>query len=418
MPALFSNITAILKDDYQPPVRKLINNRNILYRKIRRETENYEGGNRAYVPLHVGRNIGIGARAEAVDLPVAGRQIWNNAVWNAKSVYGAIEVSGQAIRNTKAAAFVRILQAELEGLAKDLASDANRYLFHDGSGFLATCGVTATANLVVCNSTKYIKVGQIVDLRAISDGTAAATARTVTAVNSATTFTIDGAAVTTAVTDAVMRTSDRLGATWGVHQMPWGLQALVSASNPGNGLTDLVGGITRVGNTFWQANSVDAGNTTLDIVDHMEQAWDATEIALDTHPGLILTNHARKRAYAKLLVNDKRYPPGGEITLDGGYRALEFNGVPLVADKDATLAEDPLEASFDRMYFLTMSSLQNQLLTDWQWLDDDGDVLKMKTGGAAGTRQDVWQAWMVGEFEISTDRPQTNCLLFNFNDPA
>ena len=80
-----------------------------------------------------------------------------------------------------------------------------------------------------------------------------------------------------------------------------------------------------------------------------------------------------KRRYAGLLQADKRYPAGGEITLDGGYKALEYNGIPLTADKGAGTAENP--GLLEGIYWVSLDNLEFLELEPYQWMDKDGAVL-------------------------------------------
>jgi hypothetical protein len=197
----------------------------------------------------------------------------------------------------------------------------------------------------------------------------------------------------------------------------WGLEIIVSALNPAGftsparGVTATFGEIDRTtgAGAFFKANVLSNSGTLRALTtDLMQQAMDQCDIASDETPGAILTNHAIKRRYAALLVADKRYPPGGDITLDGGYKALDFNGVALVADKDASLTATPnvLQA----LYFLSMSSLEMQVLQDWEWMQKDGAIL------ARVANKDAYEATLACYMNLSCDRPNANCLLSDISE--
>jgi len=54
------------------------------------------------------------------------------------------------------------------------------------------------------------------------------------------------------------------------------------------------------------------------------------------------------------------------MVLDGGFKAVEYNGVPIVVDKDCTNYN---------MLFLDESTFQLFQMADFSWMDEDGAVL-------------------------------------------
>ena len=77
--------------------------------------------------------------------------------------------------------------------------------------------------------------------------------------------------------------------------------------------------------------------------------------------------------------------------LEGGYRAVSFNGIPVVADRfcpDGT------------MYLLNTEDFGLHQLCDWQWLEgDDGNILKQIPG------KPVYTATLVKYAELMCYRP-------------
>lgn len=411
----FSTSTAseILKIDYRGPVRELLNQANYFYSKVLKTKKRFRGKT-AYFPLHTGRNVSFRSSTEGGAFPTAGQQGYNHAEYYPRQLVMAIELTGLAMAASEgdAASFVSALDSEMKGAMKDARSNMNRMVFHDGSSILTVCGTTSASTTVVVSSTKYIKPGMIVNIVTTSTGAPITdgTAVEVQTVPSATTFTVLNA-VTTSSSHSVLLTGSRTaGADWGKHQDTWGLEALIASANPtGGSISDLVGDVTRTGNTFWQPNVV--AGSSLDastIILKMQEAFDASDLALDKAPGLILTSHGAKRTYGSALTPDKRYPAGGEITLDGGYKALDFNGIPVLADKDCNLTQTP-GAAFGRMYFLRMDAFEVAMLKDWDWVDDDGAILKLKP--TTGTYQDAYLAFLRSYQELCLHEPPANTLL-------
>jgi hypothetical protein len=432
-----TTISDILKIDYQGPVRDQLNNATILLVRVRRSDENFIG-KQAYIPLRKGRNVGRGARIESGTLPTAGNQQYDSAIFNVVYNYGRIQLTGPAISSAKtnAGAFVRAIDSEMRGLMMDLKTSINRQLWHDGSSVLTVCGTTSGSATVNVSSTKFLEVGLPFTIVNPSDGTIKESGDTVVAILSDTQFT-SSTTVTTDTDDLLIEgagsgsssNSRNLASATTFKTTPlelWGLEAMISSINPARARADTAdigaGGFDqtlvtaqfgqidrKTGNLFWDSGDLNNSGTTRDLtLDLMQQAFDETDIEADELPGLILTDHPIKRRYASLLVSDKRYPAGGEITLDGGYRALEFNGVPLVADRDASLTRTP--GVLNRLYFLTESALEFEVLEDWKWMERDGAVLSRVSN------VDAYEATMFSYFQFATDHAKAHCLLDDINE--
>lgn len=412
------NMTAadkVLKDFYEGPVRDQLNSRTILLSRIKKNTKAVDAtGRKAIVPVHYGRNVGVGARMEDHPLPTAGNQEHENATWYLKRQYARIKLSGMVMEATRdsVGSFVRALRNEMDGAMTDSKVNVNRQLWHDGTAILTVCGTTAASTTVVVSNTKFLKAGMPIDVRVMATGAESTGAldRTVVSVDSATTFTISGAAITTDATFAVYPADTRglssetpaFGA-WGDTAEIWGLEGLCDDADPSS-LTAGPGGLAKATYSWWRANMLENGGTNRALsLDLMQQAFDLTEIEGDDKPGFIATNHAIKRRYAALLQADKRYPAGGEIKLDGGYSALEFNGVPLVADKDASLTRTP--GVLNRIYFLCLPTFERYQLVDWEWMQKDGSILKWVSG------YDQYEAALRCYFNVGCNRPNANSVL-------
>lgn len=411
----------ILKDMYQGPVREQLNNASFLLSRLRKTDKNFVG-RKAIVPLHKGRNVGIGSRKDGGTLPTAGQQQYDNAIFRPIYHYGRLELTGPTIASTKnnEGAFIRGLNAEMKGLMIDLKQDLNRQLWHDGSGILARVDETSSDTIVTVSGTKFLQVGMLTDT--IDGGaslmTGGSAANPVVSITDATTVVMTNApgAAYASGADAFTRFGVRAGTFAQAGEM-WGLEIVVSDkdpdefTSPARGVTDNFGEINRsdAAGAFYKANVMRNGGTLRALTtDLMQEAMDRCDIASDETPGAIMTNHAIKRRYAALLVADKRYPPGGDITLDGGYKALEFNGVALVADKDASLTATP--NVLQCLYFVSMGSLEMQVLEDWQWMQKDGSTLSRVAN------KDAYEATLFAYMNLSCDRPNANCLLADISE--
>ena len=83
--------------------------------------------------------------------------------------------------------------------------------------------------------------------------------------------------------------------------------------------------------------------------------------------------------------------------MEGGYTALDFNGVPLVADRFCPKAT---------MYLLNTDCFKLYQLCDWQWLEsEDGKILKQVAG------KPVYTATLVKYAELICENPSAQAKL-------
>jgi len=88
------------------------------------------------------------------------------------------------------------------------------------------------------------------------------------------------------------------------------------------------------------------------------------EAGKDYGPDLILTTRALRREYTDLCRADRRYV--NTMTLDGGWKAIDYNGVPFTVDNDAIDGE---------IYFLSTRDLSIYRMSDYDWMNKDGAIL-------------------------------------------
>jgi len=411
MPGLdLTSFDDILKIDYLGPIRDQLNNSSVTIAMLEKRLENFQG-KQLYLPLHTGRNFSIGSRAEDVDLPGTtsqGSQVYDNAVYNVSYQYGRIRVTGPTIRASRndKGGFIRAVDSEMRGVTRDLRQSVNRQILRNGDGELTECGVTAAATTVVVQSTKYLQVGMIIDIVTRSTGVAIANGDSVAVVTiiDATSFTV-ALAVTTAATESVF-----LEDTFGDDM--WGLQAIINTANPplfsGNQANpSFLGGIDRTANAFWTGSLTTHSGTFAgaggNALDQMQLTIDTADIRTESEVNLLITSHAIKRDYASVLESLRRYPPGGEITLSSGYKALEFNGMPLVSDKDLETLSDGTTSA--RIYFVDTSTMWIAHMGDWDWMQEDGAILNRVNG------RDAYEAILFRYFNLVTDQPNANAAL-------
>jgi hypothetical protein len=128
----------------------------------------------------------------------------------------------------------------------------------------------------------------------------------------------------------------------------------------------------------------------------MQQMFDKVELKAgkDYGPDMIITTHAIRREYLDYMEARRRNV--NTMALDGGWTAIDYNGVPLMVDPDAIDGE---------MYFLTLKDLQVYRMSDYDWMDQDGAILSRITG------YDAYEAVLFRYAELGCNNRRTHGVL-------
>jgi len=354
MGATLTTLDQILKNQYLGPLREQVNYDVVLLDLLDKDQDSVVGKNFT-IPLHVGGNEGFASVAEGGTLPTAGQQQYKETIVPMRYIYSTIEITGPTIKAAKsdAGAFVRAVDSEMKGAAKDFKRQLNRMFWNDGTGILTVAGTTTASTSVTVVSTKYLRPGMAIDVLVASSGATGtgAVGRSVVSVTSATVFVISGAAITTDNTYAVYISGSR-----NIEVM--GLSGIVSA-------TSTIQGLAPGTYAWWAANVLANAGTPRAITESlMQTALDTTETASDGTTKAILTSFGVRRAYQALLTTTRRYE--NTMDLKGGKKALDYNGLPLIADKDAPTG---------KIFFLDTDYLKVYQLSDIDWMSEDGAIL-------------------------------------------
>lgn len=359
-----ANFDRVLKVYYLGPIRKQLNESTVLLKKLQRDSESVSGKN-ATIPLHFGRNEGIGARPDGGALPAAGRQSYLDTIVPMKYNYARIYITGPTIEASRnnTGAFVRAVESEIKGALRDAKKDMNRQLWGDGSGALAVCDDTAANHRVVVDSTRFLTAGQLVDIRVLATGATIQNGEAVPiiAVTGPTTFTVANAVTTTKGAHVVTRAGSvaSVGGVYTSYEMN-GLANIVSQVTTCQGIDPAI-------HPWWAAADVDATTNVIDYSD-MQAMIDAIE-ANDSTADVIITSYPIRRKYLDLLTPDVRFVDTNEGK--GGLMKLSFNNIPVEVDPDIPS---------DFMYFLDSDTMKIYRHADWNWMDRDGSTLKYVSG--------------------------------------
>ena len=404
MPASLATVAVLLKEVYEPSIRKQLNDDTVALKRVESSSAGIEttvGGRYVTFPIKTRRNSGLGARNEMEALPVPGQQ--GNAAGRVglKYLYGGIQLTGQTfeLANTNYQAFTSVLEQELSGLTIDIAKDQNRQVYGDGSGVVATCATIGTAvntfAMGVSPLTNYVQMDEQIDIIAAANVAAGtpvlASNRKVTGINLATgIITFDGAVVTTGVGDIIVRTGNA--------QREWtGFAKIIN--NTGT-LYNLDPNVEPV----WKSE-VDSAGT--DVAPRalseglMISMTDRIRINGGT-TSAIFSNLGVRRAYYNLLVSQRQYVNTKEFT--GGFSGLAFTtdagDIPFVVDVDA-----PRQTQ----YFVNEKELTLYRQGDWSWMNRDGSMWQrvITTSG----NYDAYQALMFQYSEIGCHRRNTHGVI-------
>ena len=307
-----------------------------------------------------GINGGIGAGTEDGDLPSSAGNNYEQFVLSLKNLYGKIEISDKAVRASEnnVGAFVNLLNAEMEGLLNASSYNFGRMLFGDGTGKLCSV-VSVTDGVITVDSVKNLIEGMVVDFRA-STGTAisSATARRILSVDrSAKNITVSGTALTSTEVpkDSIVTVQGSYG------QEITGLKAIFSS-------TGTLYGLDRSTHK-WLVPYMKTGVGTISET-VIQTAIDYLEENAGSKVDMIVCSSGVKRAFQNHLATYKRNID--VMDLQGGYKAISYNGIPIISDRFCPEGT---------MYLLNSEDFTLHQLCDWQWLEgEDGKILKQNAG--------------------------------------
>jgi hypothetical protein len=303
---------------------------------------------------------GVFACNEDDDLPKPYQNEYCGVTVPLKNFYGTIEISDKVLRAANAeAGFIDVLNTEMEGLVANAKDTMSRMVTGLPSGNLAVIDGTAPAsNKLKTSAVYYLKAGMTVNVYK-KDGSVLASNVTVKKVDRQTgviEFTGATFSTSTDFTGGYVRTTAPEGAEL------TGLYDIL--------LSDTLYGMDRAENDFLTPYSEVVAEDISE--DNILAALDKME-ADGCKPDMILCSFKMRRAIVAVLTKNKSVVNTTE--LEGGFTAITFNGIPVVADK---YIKDGY------LYFVNTEDFGIRQLCDWEWLEDeDGKILKQIPGKAA-----------------------------------
>ncbi len=333
-----------------------------------------------------GINGGIGAGTEDGTLPAAAGNNYDQFVLTLKNLYGTIEISDKAVRASEnnVGAFVNLLNAEMEGLLKASSFNFGRMLFGDGNGTLGKVSSIDDNGVVTLDSVKNVVEGMVVDfLSSAGAAISGAAARRITGVDRANkTITVSGDKLTSTAVPAnsIITVQNSYG------KEITGLKAIFSS-------TGTLYGLDRATHKWLIPHmKSDVGAISETVI---QEAIDTLEENAGSRVNFIVCSSGVKRAYQKALAAYKRNVD--VMDLKGGYKALSYNGIPVVSDRFCPEGT---------MYLLNTDDFALHQLCDWKWLEgEDGRVIKQVAN------KPVYSATLVKYADLICTRPCGQAML-------
>ncbi|MBO5395178.1 MAG: phage major capsid protein [Clostridia bacterium] len=363
-----------LKNVYLGVVANQLNvNANPLLAKIKRSNKDVWGKEiRKLAPF--GINGGVGAGSESGALPTASGNGYVQFVSELKNLYGKIEISDKAVRASasNAGAFVNLLTDEMEGLVKASSFNLGRMIYGDGTGLLATVA-SVDGQTVSCDKVNNLIEGMIIDVYTADAKSSTTPIKVVYVDRVNKTFTFAGS--------ATIKTGDKLYVQGSKDYEITGLGRIFDESK------DSIYGVSKTEHPWLKPYVRSTSTEVSDIL--IQEAVDFLDMNCDSQINFITCSSTVRRAYQEYL---GAYRRNIDITeLEGGYKTITHNGIPVVADR---FVDD------DTMYLLNTNDFTLHELCDWKWLEgEDGRILKQNQG------YPTYSATLVKYGELICDKP-------------
>jgi len=325
------------------------------------------------------------AGSEDGDLPSPYANRYYDITVPLKNIYGTIEISDKALRASQnsSGAFVNLLNAETEGLVSAAKFNFQRMLYGNGTGFLCGAYERVSARVYKVTTTKYMFPGMKVDMLDEPDH--------INGGDNLTVVNVDHQNQTVTVDRDISEADYFESCSFFVHgaygNELCGLKTVFSAST--------LYGHNKTEESYFRPKTETVSDADLN-EEFLVRVMDEIEENFGAKPNMILCSFKTRRKIAAMLTENKRVID--TATLQGGYGAILFNGVPVVADK---FCPD------DTVFVLNTQDFCLHQLCDWEWLEDeDGKILKQIPGKAA------YSATLVKYAELVCSKPCAQSVIY------
>lgn len=392
-----SAFDALLKTVYKGPVIDELNSRDTIYGFIRKD-DGYEGRS-LVIPVLKSRAESHGFFASGARLQSAISPSWANLSITPKYFYGMLRVDKETMVQARSdmGAFQRSFGALVERLPIDAKDTLDRIMCGTGTGRLCSIASRSGANpYTMTIQDSAAAAGTFPDLRKIglnmlvdqwsTDASGAS--------NDAASWSVTDVAPSGVASDFVLqditgtstgtpvgtagRIITRAGArTSTTRNEAMGLGGILSASNPPLDSGGLQGiSVSTAGNAYWKAYVSSAASLRPLNGPLLQTLCDGASMRGRGKISYFFVTYGIRAEYAELQQNVRRSvntariagdTTGGIIEDEDTRDFLEYNRIPLVMDKYVPA---------NTIFAPDLSSIFMAVYAPWDWLDDDGRVLK------------------------------------------
>ena len=358
-----AQISDALKNYYIDAIRYQMDERTDPLMAMMEKTAKNIQGDQIVRYLRYGKNGGTGNRIDSGAMPIAGSRKGKQITTDTKNLFGTMLITDKVIKASKGprGSFISFLETTLEELMADAKENFARQIHGDGSGTIATAKAagssTVTVALTNAVDSELFYEGMILDIfdtTGVTQRLDAIELLNVDRVNGVLTF---ASAVGTSVVDGDIITvqgSKGLEIT--------GLDKVLEQDTT-------IYGLDRSANKWFNANVIDLSGAIDEIA--IQQGIDTTEIRSGKTPDLMMASYGVRRAYMEYMLTYKRNT--NTLDVKGGFKAIDFNGVPMVASKYRPTG---------RLSLLNTTCYSLDRIADWTFIDENGSILTRKTGYA------------------------------------
>ncbi len=375
----------LLKDYYLDVVREQFDTGvNAFYSMIEKTTENVYGNTvKKAVLLDNGNHI-VPVKNDDDAINQAGSAKYATLTTTLKNLYGTIEISDKALRTSQNSegSIVNLLNLEMENLLNNAKKDFGNMLFSGSVYAVAKIVKKIDDETYVVDDSSKIKVGD--ELYGYS------TSRDIEPygiisfkVGSVNT----GTNTISLIPDHVSEIGFDVGfiLAYDSKNNQKCLTGLLNIFDPAYSLYGV--NVEAKINEWIKPTKVELSEKLT--VEDIQEMIDTIEERSGDIPNIIICSWKARRIMQKLFA-EKNISLENTV-LDGGYKAISYNGIPIVVDK---------YCAQDEIYFLNTEYFKLCQLCDWEWLEDDkGSILRQVPNKA------VFTATLVKYADLLCEKP-------------
>jgi len=375
-PLSMSTIANALKYWYLDGLRYQLNEAaSVFLTQLERDSEHVEGY-KIKMAVSYGVTGGVGNRPDTGTLPTVNPRKFSQLEWETLNIFSRIQVSDKAIAASRSsrAAFITALEHDLQAAEKDAKRDLSRQVMGDGTGKLAAItAVSSAGNVRTCtlDSAKWFAEGMLIDVyTAITKDTSETEVTSVDKANNQIVFT---AATAPEVGDLIYVAGNKDLELTGVGKV----------MTPDN----IIYGLDRSANKWFNPCNKEVNGEISDV--KIQEGIDDAEDEAGNIINFLLCSKGVRRAYQNYLTAMKQIV--NSLDLKGGFKAISYNGMPLVGDKYC-----PAQT----LFAFSLANWKLYEMADWDWMDEDGGILTRVSG------KPIWEATLRKYCDLGVDLPK------------